>query len=85
MGLSRREKSGRGEVVGVVLCPEERLLAFLAGDKFGLSAQVPSPLTPYTDPPAPRLARGGQESGAEIWPRALPPPKSPAHVTMAVD
>lgn len=81
MGLSRREKSGRGEVVGVVLYPEERLL----GDKFGLSAQVPSPLTPYTDPPAPRLARGGQESRAEIWPRALPPPKSPAHVTMAVD
>lgn len=63
MGLSRREKSGRGEVVGVVLCPEERLLGFLAGDKFGLSAQVPSPLTPYTDPPAPAWLVGGRRVG----------------------
>lgn len=76
---------GRGEVVGVVLCLEERLLGLLAGDKFSLSAQVLCPLAPYTEPPDPRLAGGGQASGAEIWPRALPPPKSPAHVTIAVD
>lgn len=69
----------------MVLCLEERLLGFLAGDTFSLSAQVLCPVDPYAEPPDPHLARGGQGSGAEIWPRALPPPKSPAHVTIAVD